>query len=144
MPDDKPDDKLQDDPEDNPEDKDQKKPDNKPEHKNKDKVEEKPGKKPEHKKKDKTDDFGEMLSDKNKDKVTKDPVMDQIASELDNEMKEGNVNKENENNEKTKNLGIKPTLKVHLARSTKLAMPLSENNAFCYLVPHTPLCVNRR
>lgn len=79
--------------------------------------------------------------------ITKDPVMDQIASELDNELKEDGVNKEDKLKQRSSIfrsnfLEIKPTLRIHLARSTKLPLPLSENNAFCYYVPRTPLCVN--
>lgn len=82
------------------------------------------------------------------DNVTKDPIMDQIASELDNELKEGGVNKEDKNKQRpspiirNRFLDVKPTLRIHLARSTKLPLPLSENNAFCYFVPRTPLCNN--
>lgn len=85
---------------------------------------------------------------KPEDNVTKDPVMDQVASELDNELKEDGVNKEDKNKQRptpifrSRLLDIKPTLRIHLARSTKLPLPLSENNAFCYYVPRTPLCIN--
>lgn len=82
------------------------------------------------------------------DNVTKDPVMDQIASELVKEMREDGVNKDDKNkprsSQSTRNtfLDFKPTLRIHLARSTRLPLPLSENNAFCYYVPRTPLCIN--
>lgn len=74
--------------------------------------------------------------------------MDQIASELVNELKEDGVNKEDKNKQrqppiiKNRVLDIKPTLRIHLPRSTKLPIPLPENNAFCYYVPRTPLCIN--
>lgn len=82
------------------------------------------------------------------DNVTKDPVMDQVASELDNELKEDGINKDVKFKQRSspilrnKFLDIKPTLRIHLARSTRLPLPLSENNAFCYYVPNTPLCMN--
>lgn len=86
---------------------------------------------------------------KPEDNVTKDPVMDQIASELDNELKEDGATKlykkKLRTSQITKNafLDIRPTLRIHLARSTRLPIPFSENNAFCYYAPRSPLCIGR-
>lgn len=87
--------------------------------------------------------------------VTKDPVMAQVASELISELKEDvpslRQHSDGKNNYNTKQ-GSKPlqnevvfvkpktTLRIHLAQSTRYALPLPENHAFCYFSPRNPLC----
>ncbi|XP_049885773.1 dentin sialophosphoprotein-like isoform X1 [Pectinophora gossypiella] len=46
-------------------------------------------------------------------------------------------NKRNTTVERKKNTS---TLKIHLARSSRLPFPLPENNAFCFYSPNSPLC----
>lgn len=81
---------------------------------------------------------------KNKDE----PVLSQVADELMSEMKGGQQQLKpttpGRSRKTTRNTrymsAFKPTFKIHLSKSTRLAVPLSKNNAFCYFNPRNALC----
>ncbi|CAH0401979.1 unnamed protein product [Chilo suppressalis] len=96
----------------------------------------------------------------NKNGRRRNPILDQVARELINEvgaagediervtpikikhntvkkLLRSNVMKNNVNHKRT---FTKTTIRVHMDRSTRLQLPLSENNAFCFLSPKSALC----
>ncbi|XP_028032950.1 uncharacterized protein LOC114245130 [Bombyx mandarina] len=78
----------------------------------------------------------------NSSTTPEDPVEAQIASELIKELRD-EVPTKRQNNEKFKPLAgiqFQNTFKIHLSRSSRMPIPLPENNAFCFTNPNSPLC----
>ncbi|CAG4955013.1 unnamed protein product [Colias eurytheme] len=86
-------------------------------------------------------------------KTTRDPVMEQVASEIMNEMKDSKTPKlkkyafysapllspKTERMTKFENF-TRGTLRIHQATSKRYQLPLPENNAFCFFHPDSALC----
>lgn len=95
--------------------------------------------------------------------TVKDPVKDQVAAELANEIQSIDRNSKSLNTDKKKSHPIsiplrettmKPkrnktrtyinhfriTRRIHLERSTRYPIPFPENHAFCFMNPRSALC----
>ncbi|VVC89794.1 unnamed protein product [Leptidea sinapis] len=72
---------------------------------------------------------------------SRDPVMEQVASEIVNEVKDfspaGKIS--NIKDKRFQHLR-RGTTRIYLATSTRYAIPLPENNAFCFFHPESGLC----
>ncbi|XP_060809731.1 uncharacterized protein LOC132903972 [Amyelois transitella] len=100
---------------------------------------------------------GKNMRNDKLDIVTQDEVMPQIARELYNELKEGDLTMKPSTRGRLRTISIKSklsalvktyadtfkkkgTLKVYLDHSTPLPIPFPENNAFCFMNPRSSLC----
>ncbi|XP_045490224.1 uncharacterized protein LOC123690588 isoform X2 [Pieris rapae] len=81
--------------------------------------------------------------------TSRDPVVEQVASEIMNEMKDKTNSKFKveiaplftaKTEPYTRFENVKGTYRIHQATSKRYPIPLPENNAFCFYHPDSPLC----
>lgn len=81
--------------------------------------------------------------------TSRDPVMEQVASEIVNEMERNTKMKlpfysapllTAKTERYTRFQKVKGTFRVHQATSKRCPIPLPENNAFCFHHPESALC----
>ncbi|XP_045531459.1 uncharacterized protein LOC123718739 [Pieris brassicae] len=81
--------------------------------------------------------------------TSRDPVIEQVASEVMNEMKDRTTSKFKveiaplltaKTERYTRFENVKGTYRIHQATSKRYPIPLPENNAFCFYHPDNPLC----